>query len=153
MSNLRLGWHNTNHSFHFKSFFTIIMAKIGNGKGVCTSTDIVNKAIHSYLIYYFVTECDGTDALVSWKISITSVPAALLARSLLGQVHLMSVVMVVYSLSGQRSLVGQGAESGYSSKAFSGRSSPKGPSLSELDTAHREGEKDIGLSCKYHTGP
>ncbi len=44
-------------------------------------------------------------------------PAALLARSFLGQVALMSETMVVKSLSGHRSEVGHGAELLYSLSA------------------------------------
>lgn len=58
-------------------------------------------------------------------------PAALLARSFLGQVALMSETMVVKSLSGHRSEVGHGAELLYSLSAWLVKASPKGVSLSE----------------------
>lgn len=54
-----------------------------------------------------------------------SLPAALQARSLLGQATLMSDTMVVKALSGQRSVVGQKAELGYSFNASVGRFSLK----------------------------
>lgn len=75
------------------------------------------------------------------KDATLSVPAALQARSLLGQVTLMSDTMVVKALSGQRSVVGQGAELGYSFNASLGRFSLKERSLSvrrrEVMHSHR----------------
>lgn len=75
----------------------------------------------------------GPAAPVYQHVSSTGMrlPAALSARSLLGQVTLMSDTMVVKALSGQRSLVGQRAELGYSFNASSGRLSLNDRSLSE----------------------
>ena len=112
--------------------FSIVMTLYDERRVCAQSTDIENlKHIHSFLynVYYsnnvFVKRSQGTPPLVSWGTPFensglksvlcmlyVSVPAALLARSLLGQVHLMSVAMVVYDRSGQRSEVGQGAELG-----------------------------------------